>query len=44
MTEEEKILKDAKHKQQIVTAERKRLEHFRKRHYAAVCIQKAWKM
>ena len=44
LSEEEKILKEAKHKQALVSAERNRLAYFRRRHNAAVTIQKAWKL
>jgi len=44
LTEEERILKDAKQKQAIVSSERSRLTYHRRRHNAALCIQKAWKM
>ena len=44
LTEEERILKEAKQKQAIVSTERSRLHYFRRRHNAALTIQKAWKM
>lgn len=43
-TAEEVILQQSREKQQVVAAERHRLEHFRQRHKAAITIQKAWKM
>lgn len=44
LSEEERILREAKHKQAIVAAERNRVYFFRQRNNAAVTIQKAWKM